>query len=201
MGLLIRGAAAQAQAVYGSPGLTPDAVGYKDWNVPPWACGSNTGALTPGTIYGLKVPTRGLLGADLAAVAFQVGTVGATLSGSKIGVYDIPAGSTAGTGTKLGEASADAAFLSATWNEVALAIENASLTQYVFVALLPIGTTGPILLRTPNSTANQLAMGQANKNTMPTCLLGGLTGQASLPSTINYANNSANSFVNSICLR
>lgn len=199
MGLLIRGAA--AQSVYGSPGLTPDAVGYKDWNVPPYACGSNTGALATGTIYGLKVPTRGLLGADLTTVALQVGTVGATLSGSKIGVYDIPAGSTTGTGNKLGEASADAAFLSATWNEIALAIANSSLTQYVYVALLAVGTTGPILLRTPNSTANQLAMGQANKNTMPTCILGGLTAQSALPSTISYVNNSANAFVNSICLR
>lgn len=203
MGTLIRGdsgsaagqSAAQVTAAVTATGLDPAGVGYAAWNIPPWDCGSATGALTTGTIYGLKVPTGGL--AALAALALQIGVVGATLSGSKIGVYDIQASN---TGTKLGEIAADTAFTTAIWNDLPFVISS-GLTPYVYVALLAVGTTGPGLLRSPNSTSGQLAMGQTNTKNMPTCLLGGLTAQSALPSTINYASNSNNNFVSTIALR
>lgn len=199
MGIVVRGSggATYNPLAVGSTntfGLSPDSYGSLEFNVPPMTAGSPmTAAMTTGTLYGVKCPWRQPSTQALTSVQINVNTSGATLSGSQVGIVDM-------NGNVLGTASADAAFLGSNYQAIALPISAATMATaaaiapYVYVALLAVGTTGPILIRSGNATTNQLQWGGSG-NKLAFCTLGNLTAQGSIPAgPITMTNNSAMGF-------
>lgn len=175
-------------------GLAADSYGALEFNAPPVTANRTLTVFTTGTIYGAKMPWRQPASQGLSAVQFNVNTAGATLSGSQVAIIDL-AGNMVGTA-----ASADAAFVGSNYQPVTLSVSGALMAAaaavgsgYVYVAALAVGTTGPALIGFPSATNNQIQWG-ASGNKLAWCTLGALTAQASIPSTINLTNNSANGF-------
>jgi hypothetical protein len=182
---------AGASSTYGN---APDAYGSLEWNFPPVLAGRALSAMVTGTIYGAKMPWRQPATQALTSVQFNVNTAGATLSGSQVAIFDL-AGNIVSTA-----AAADTQFTGTNYQAVPLSISGALMSAaatvgsgYVYAAFLPVGTTGPILLGFPNATNNQIQWG-ASGNKLVFCILGNLSAQASIPSTINLSNNAANGF-------
>lgn len=178
-------------------GLQPDAWGAIEYNMQPQVAGAAGSILVSGTIYGIKVPIRRLawLNQGITTVQMLINTAGATLSGSKIGIYDL----TLTAANKLAESAgttADTTFATTNHATCAVAVTAAQIqaayqiAPYVYVAWLPVGTTPPIPMRASNATASQLQWG-GTQRTLPFCNLGALTAQSSLPATIDLRNNSA----------
>jgi hypothetical protein len=172
-------------------GLAPDAWGALEFNVNPAIAGAAASAFVPGTIYGAKMPWRQPASKALSAVQFNITVAGATLSGSQVAIIDL-AGNMVGSA-----ASADAAFVGTNYQPVTLSISGALMAAasvvgsgYVYVAALAVGTTGPTTLRAPNSTTNQIQWGGSGSN-LAWAILGNLSAQGSIPSSITLSNNAA----------
>lgn len=180
---VVGGSGATQGTVPSASGLDPVSMGWLAWNGAPWYTGSAGSALTSQTVYGVKVPWP-YTSQALSTIGFQVGTVGSTLSGSQIAVFDT-------SGNRLAAAvSADAAFTATNYQFVSMSIPAGTMpsNSYVYVAFLAIGTTGPIFPRFLQGTSQQAAIGATGAQ-LPFCNLGGLTGQASIPATAPMASN------------
>lgn len=159
-----------------APGL-----GLLAHNVDPRIGGTNSAAITSGTIYLAKVQLTGGQFA-LTNVCIDIGTAGATLTAGQCfaGAYD-------DQGNQIGvTASQDVAWTTTGFKQTALTGGPFTVScPFIYVAVVSNGTTNPALVRTA------VAPGQANSNATAAAMLfaANLTAQTSLPATLAYSAN------------
>lgn len=143
---------------------------------------STSTALTSGTVYVAKVAAESAAAAAARSVRFFQNTASSGLTLAKVAVFD-------SSGNQLGVSSDISSTLNGSGNSgrtVAVgSFAVAAGTEY-YVALLVVGTTGPVLVRSSNS-------GVANVGLSGAALLWSTaaTGQTDMPSTITPASLSA----------
>jgi hypothetical protein len=170
-----------------SPGVVPGAgaasrSGLLAHTYPAHQAGSTSTALTSGTVYVAKVTAESAAAAAARSVRFFQNTASAGLTLAKVAVFD-------SSGNQLGVSSDISSLLNGSGNTGrTVGVGSFALTagSDYYIALVVVGTTGPVLVRSSNS-------GVANVGLSGAGLLWSTaaTGQTDMPASIAPASLSA----------
>lgn len=181
---------ADAGHVHPVTGLLPATVaqtGLVAWNYPSFLASAQSGVITAGTVYLLRIPLAAV-SVTVTNILIAVNTAGNTLTSSEnfIGLFD-------NTGARIG-VSADQTVAWGTPGLKTAALVSGPFTgswPFVYVAFVSNGTTAPLFERAAGATiGSSLVNLSASGSAIPFATNG--TGTA-LPSSLTYSSNSGGS--------
>jgi hypothetical protein len=150
---------------------------------------TNPGNLRPtsGRLEGIKIPVPKTI--TVTNILLSVNQVGGTLTSgqNKVGLYD-------SSGTKLGETADQSTTWLSTGEPTTMAISGGPIVipggpgVYIYACILSVGTT-PVGLRAMHAAASTFYNLPNVAAAYWNAILGGLTGQTSLPASITLSSN------------